>query len=135
MNAIKLSEGYEVIYDVNPGKDGTPLNKQTSRTLNEIKKIDITFGIIVSDDFSVNTAKFKIKNNVWPEIEPVEYVLNTNQTKEQTITINVNTTNTNKIQYGNFEIKEEDVEPKELVQGDYNNQILKAIKCIKVTYK
>ena len=31
---------YAIIYDVNPGKDGTPVNKQTTRTLNEIKKIE-----------------------------------------------------------------------------------------------
>lgn len=133
MNAIRLSEGFEVIYDVNPGKDGTPINKQTTRTLNEIKKIDITFGIIVSDDFSVNTTKFHIKNNHWGGMESVEYILNTNQTKEQTITIDVTTSNANKIEYADFSII--DVDPEEIVQGDHDNQILKAIKCIKVTYK
>ena len=81
MNAIKYSEGYEIIYD----EEKSPIiNKDSELKLKKIKRIDITFGTIPTTDFGENTVTIKFDSDLF---EHQEFTLNTNQAKEQTISI------------------------------------------------
>ena len=75
MNAVKYSEGYEILYG------------HSTRALKEIKKIEITFGHIRSDNFNENIVSIKFNH---PDFPNEAFPLNTNQSKEQTITLNIN---------------------------------------------
>lgn len=141
MNAIKYSEGYEMILD--KSSNDSTLNsagKTSTRTLKEIKKVEVTFGNIDATDFSENIVRFLIPGLNGTDI----YVLNTNQAKEQTIEVKINSTSSNKLTVGQIRGNvnvDQNADPNfPLVNQNSpttveNNILAKAIKAIKVVYK
>ena len=123
MNAIKLSEGYEIL-------DGIYITNST-RTLKEIKKIQITFEHIPTEDFAENTIAIKFIDSILNLPEDNIFVLNTNQSKEQTITITVNSATDLKINIGHLKNIENTNNPTKVKIEDIKN----AIKSVKIVYK
>lgn len=91
MNAITMSEGYQTVYDVNSTNPNLKLkNNSSNKPLNEIKSIEITLGFVSSSDSSIK--KYKIGYGSLINLESNDdtlYSIVTNQTQNQTITVNV----------------------------------------------
>ncbi len=80
MNAVKENEGFEIIYDLN-----TDISKTSLKEIKYIKRIEITFGNIPTADWQDTTVNLKFSStSAFPQ---TTYVLNTNQSKEQTLTV------------------------------------------------
>ena len=85
MNAIKMSEGYQTIYDkINS------LNTHSNKPIKEIKSIDITLGKVISDE-SIKRYRIGYRNLITnlDSDNDNAYTIATNKENEQTITINV----------------------------------------------
>ena len=128
MNAIKYSEGYEILYD----KEGkNPINSSSNLSklnLKKIKRIDITFGTIPTTDFGENTVTIKFGSDLF---EHQEFTLNTNQAKEQTISIVLkNSSSESHVSYS-------DLEKLAIVNSNSTVQKtdLQKFKLIKIIYK
>lgn len=118
MNAVVTNEGIETI----------EATGASNRGMKEIKKIEVTFGHILCADYTQNVVGFKINNAHFVD---QTYVLNTNQTKEQTITIIVRGTSDTAVGWDTIKggIAIEGV-------SDVTVDILKnAIKGVKVIYE
>lgn len=101
-NALTDSNGYETLYtapsDTTNLMDWTniPIDTNSTRTLEEIKAIEITVRNVRTDSADASTATFHTRiNDAWDISEPI--VLNFQETP-QTITIPVNIHNTSKLQ-------------------------------------
>lgn len=131
MNAINPSEGYEIIVDSNAS-----LSDISTRGLNEIKKIEVVFGNIVATDTTENVVRLFINGDGFPV--DLLYSLNTNQSKEQTIVIDVNSNSSAKVNLGTIHAGISNQNNPTSIKdagGDPNNKIRGAIKSVKVIYK
>lgn len=82
MNAIKKSEGYEVT------------SSTSFSNVENIKEFKITFGHINASDFQESTVSIQ-----FTDLPDITYTLNTNQSKEQTITVPVHKNGTVHLDY------------------------------------
>lgn len=126
MNAVVTNEGIESL-DIS--------NAYTSnRGVDQIKKIEVTFGHVLCMDYTQNIVGFKINN---PHFIDQTYVLNTNQTKEQTITIIVRGTDSSAVGWdtikGGFFVPSKD-DPT-VSDPDWESTLENAIKGVKVIYE
>ena len=130
MNAINPSEGYEIIVD-----SKASLTQSSTRGLKEIKKIEVVFGNIEATDTTENVVRLFINGDGFS----VDlYSLNTNQSKEQTIIIDVNSNSSATVNLGTIHAGISNQNNPTSIKdagGDPNNKIRGAIKSVKIIYK
>lgn len=135
LNSIKYSEGYEVIFDKESKDVVLHTEQNSSRPKSDMKTIEITFGNIDCTDREERVVRVSV-----PGLNNEVYVLNTNQAKEQTLTIPVhfNSSNNNKLNANTIKNCINNINNPTVIRdehGDVSVPIRNAVKSVRIVYK
>ena len=127
---INVDEGYEIVYDKNAS-----LSKTSSRPQREIKRVEVVFDIVRTDMLTDRTVYFELQgSDIIVQNGKNVFSLNTNQAKEQSISIPVEPANDSSLPIGVTAVSGHMHVTNDMVDFDINN-LNNAILYVKVVYK